>query len=158
MKSRHDHVDRRRKLPTRRHPSRTLFAHLRLYALLPPPGSARPRCSVLIPARNEEANIAAAVRSVLRSDGTELEIIVLDDGSTDRTAKIVRVFTSVAHHGLLQRPWPRAGHACALTRAPRDRESTPAGATRRSGRRYPETCRSLELDVTKLGAGESCGG
>ena len=46
----------------------------------------------------------------------------------------------------------------ALTRAPRDRESTPARATRRSGRAYPETSRSLELDVTKLGAGESCGG
>jgi glycosyltransferase involved in cell wall biosynthesis len=45
---------------------------------------------VLIPARNEEANIAAAVRSVLQSEGVELEVIVLDDGSTDRTAEIVR--------------------------------------------------------------------
>lgn len=46
--------------------------------------------SVLIPARNEEANIADALRSVLQSEGIELEVVVLDDGSTDRTAEIVR--------------------------------------------------------------------
>ena len=45
---------------------------------------------MLIPARNEETNIAAALRSVLQSDGVDLEVIVLDDGSTDRTAEIVR--------------------------------------------------------------------
>ena len=45
---------------------------------------------MLIPARNEEANIAAALRSVLESGGIELEVIVLDDDSTDRTAEIVR--------------------------------------------------------------------
>lgn len=46
--------------------------------------------SVLIPARNEEVGIAAAVRSILASTGVELEVIVLDDSSTDRTADIVR--------------------------------------------------------------------
>lgn len=46
--------------------------------------------SVLIPARNEEAGIAACVRSVLASTGVEVEVIVLDDSSTDRTADIVR--------------------------------------------------------------------
>ena len=48
------------------------------------------KCSVLIPARNEEANIALAVRSVLQEQEVDLELIVLDDGSTDRTAQIVR--------------------------------------------------------------------
>jgi hypothetical protein len=48
-----------------------------------------PRISVLIPARNEEANIGAAVESVLGSSGANLELIVLDDGSRDRTAEIV---------------------------------------------------------------------
>ena len=48
------------------------------------------RCSVLIPARNEEANIGAALRSVLQSEGIDFEVIVLDDGSSDRTAEIVR--------------------------------------------------------------------
>jgi hypothetical protein len=46
--------------------------------------------SVLIPARNEEHVIAASIESLLASRGVEIEIIVLDDGSTDRTAEIVR--------------------------------------------------------------------
>jgi hypothetical protein len=47
------------------------------------------RVAVLIPARNEEANIAACVESVLASAGVTLEVLVLDDASTDRTAEIV---------------------------------------------------------------------
>lgn len=46
--------------------------------------------SVLIPARNEERSIAAAVQSVLASQQVTLELIVLDDASTDCTAEIVR--------------------------------------------------------------------
>ena len=45
--------------------------------------------SVLIPARNEERVIAASLASLLASRGVQIEIIVLDDGSTDRTAEIV---------------------------------------------------------------------
>src|SRR5204862_2615144 len=50
--------------------------------------------SVLIPARNEELGIAAAIRSVLASQNVELEVIVLDDASTDRTADIVRALAT----------------------------------------------------------------
>ncbi|MGA7214580.1 MAG: glycosyltransferase, partial [Terrimicrobiaceae bacterium] len=68
-----------------------LFArNLPLYRPPPATGEARLRCSVLIPARNEEQNIAPAVRSILMSTGAFFEVIVLDDGSTDRTAQIVR--------------------------------------------------------------------
>jgi glycosyltransferase involved in cell wall biosynthesis len=49
-----------------------------------------PAISVLIPARNEERGIAACVESVLASRHVELEVVVLDDHSTDRTAEIVR--------------------------------------------------------------------
>ena len=49
-----------------------------------------PRISVLIPARNEEFGIAACLESVLASQRVALEVIVLDDHSTDRTAEIVR--------------------------------------------------------------------
>ena len=45
--------------------------------------------SVLIPARNEELNIGAAVTAVLANRQVNLEVIVLDDHSTDRTAEIV---------------------------------------------------------------------
>ena len=51
---------------------------------------ARPAISVLIPARNEELGIAACLESVLASQHVELEVIVLDDHSTDHTAEIVR--------------------------------------------------------------------
>ncbi len=49
-----------------------------------------PAVSVLIPARNEEKSIGLAIDSVLDSRDVELELIVLDDGSTDATAQIVR--------------------------------------------------------------------
>jgi cellulose synthase/poly-beta-1,6-N-acetylglucosamine synthase-like glycosyltransferase/peptidoglycan/xylan/chitin deacetylase (PgdA/CDA1 family) len=50
-------------------------------ALLPP-------VSVLVPAYNEEVGIARTVESLLASDYPELEVIVIDDGSTDRTAEV----------------------------------------------------------------------
>lgn len=45
--------------------------------------------SVLIPAYNEEKVIEASVRRVLASTGPRIEVIVIDDGSADRTARIV---------------------------------------------------------------------
>lgn len=75
-------------------PAALFLRNLRLYRLLPAVDGHRRRCSVLIPARNEEANIGGALRSVLQSEGVELEIVVLDDGSTDRTAGIVREVAS----------------------------------------------------------------
>lgn len=46
------------------------------------------RVSVIIPARNEEANIARAVRSVARQQGIR-EILVVDDQSSDRTPEVL---------------------------------------------------------------------
>lgn len=50
--------------------------------------------SVLIPARNEEANLRAMLDSVLANRGVDFEVIVLDDHSTDRTAEVVREFAA----------------------------------------------------------------
>ncbi len=49
-----------------------------------------PLVSVLIPARNEEKNIGQCVASLLQSEYPRLEVIVLDDHSSDRTSEIVR--------------------------------------------------------------------
>jgi cellulose synthase/poly-beta-1,6-N-acetylglucosamine synthase-like glycosyltransferase/peptidoglycan/xylan/chitin deacetylase (PgdA/CDA1 family) len=46
--------------------------------------------SVVVPAYNEAATIAATVRSLHASDYPWVEVIVVDDGSTDETAAIVR--------------------------------------------------------------------
>ena len=46
--------------------------------------------SVIIPMRNAEPYVRAAVESVLAQKDVELEVIVVDDGSTDRSADIVR--------------------------------------------------------------------
>ena len=55
---------------------------------------ARPRpetlVSILIPARNEESHIGEALEAALASTGVVVEVVVMDDGSTDRTAEIVR--------------------------------------------------------------------
>lgn len=48
-----------------------------------------PRVSVLIPAFNEERVIASAVRRILASDHPNLEVIVVDDGSSDATSEVV---------------------------------------------------------------------
>ncbi|MGN6103295.1 MAG: glycosyltransferase [Devosia sp.] len=49
-----------------------------------------PLVSVLIPAHNEAKVIAASIDRVLRSDYPKLEVIVIDDGSTDGTSEVVR--------------------------------------------------------------------
>src|ERR1044072_2218721 len=48
-----------------------------------------PLVSVIIPARNEARNIERCVRSVLATDYSPIEVIVVDDRSTDGTAGIV---------------------------------------------------------------------
>ena len=45
--------------------------------------------SVIIPARDEEQDIATSLHSVLNQEGVDLEVIVVNDHSTDHTGKIV---------------------------------------------------------------------
>ncbi len=78
----------------------------------------QPKVAVLIPARNEEEGIGACLESVLASTGVELEVIVVDDASTDRTPAIVtglaalhpqvRLLSSAA----LPPGWNGKQHAC----------------------------------------------
>jgi chlorobactene glucosyltransferase len=58
------------------------------YILKPPP-----LVSVLIPARNEERNIRKILIAMTKQDYSNLEILVLDDNSTDATSQIVNEFS-----------------------------------------------------------------
>ena len=52
----------------------------------------KPKVAVLIPAYNEEKVIERTVRSALNSDYPNLHVIVIDDGSKDRTAEVAESF------------------------------------------------------------------
>ena len=73
-------------------PAALFCANLRRFCPPPTTPSEDPSISVLIPARNEEANIAAALSGVLASRLVYLQVLVLDDDSSDRTAEIVREY------------------------------------------------------------------
>src|SRR5690606_31429819 len=63
-----------------------------------PSPRARP-VAVVIPAKDEEARIAATVAGARRIDGVDL-VIVVDDGSTDRTAVVAEAAgAQVVRHG-----------------------------------------------------------
>ncbi len=49
-----------------------------------------PPISILVPAYNEEVTIISTIESLLKLDYPVYEIIVLDDGSKDQTAQLVR--------------------------------------------------------------------
>lgn len=53
-----------------------------------------PLVSVLIPARDEEANIETCLKSLQNQDYPNFEILVLDDNSSDSTAEIVERIAS----------------------------------------------------------------
>jgi hypothetical protein len=101
-------------------PALLFLKNLRLYAPPPFPDGSRPAVSVLIPARNEERSIAESVAAALASRGVDLEVVVLDDHSEDRTAEIVswiaardprvRLETAPA----LPAGWCGKQHACAV--------------------------------------------
>src|SRR4051794_13257460 len=65
-----------------------------------------PLVSVIIPAYNYDRYLAEAVESVLNQTYQHLEVIVVDDGSTDRSGEVAQSF---AGNGVRYCPQPHAG-------------------------------------------------
>src|SRR5205085_1037843 len=99
--------------------------HLRWVKRLPkakqlPTIGANKGCSVVIAARDEEARIENTIRHLLAQTGVDLELIVVDDRSTDRTNEILRQFAledarlRVKRVDVLPEGWLGKCHACHL--------------------------------------------
>lgn len=83
----------------------------------PPPATL---VSLLIPARNEAGQIDACLEAALASEDVAIELLVIDDGSTDDTAARVRAWAARDERvRLLSAPplppgWTGKVHGCAL--------------------------------------------
>ncbi len=87
-------------------PCALFFLNLLVYRRLPSASVSPMALSVLIPARDEEDNIRAALASILANRGVDFEVIVMDDHSTDSTAAIVGEFALRDPRVLLKRASP----------------------------------------------------
>lgn len=69
--------------------------------------------SVIVPSRNEEACLKSCLESLLGQTGVKLEVMVVDDGSTDGTRQIARSFSGVrvVDPGRLPAGWSGKNHA-----------------------------------------------
>jgi glycosyltransferase involved in cell wall biosynthesis len=72
------------------------------------------RVSVIVPAYNEENTIASVLDALLREVPDVHEIIVVDDGSKDRTAILAEEFAQTNHHVRLIRQPCNKGKTAAL--------------------------------------------
>lgn len=99
-------------------PAGLTIANLRVFRHTPPSGPSRP-VSVLVPARNEAAAIGRLMETVLASRDVDLELVILDDDSTDGTGEIVRRRAEadprirLVPGGPLPAGWCGKQHACA---------------------------------------------
>ncbi len=72
--------------------------------IVPDPSAPKPsgRVSILVPAKNEETNIEACILKLLNQDYSDIEIIAVNDNSTDRTGEILTNLAAHARPGMLK--------------------------------------------------------
>ena len=76
-------------------------------------GPALPKVAVIIPARNEEGNLPALLRSLTQDQERPDEVLVVDDQSTDATADVAQQFGArVVASGPLPHGWTGKTWAC----------------------------------------------
>jgi chlorobactene glucosyltransferase len=83
------------------------------------PRHTRARVAIIVPVRDEAANVGTCLASLIRQDHARLAIVVVDDDSSDDTAAIVRRFAEIDRRVVLLKsphlPWGWTGkaNACA---------------------------------------------
>jgi cellulose synthase/poly-beta-1,6-N-acetylglucosamine synthase-like glycosyltransferase len=84
---------------------------------LPQPPQTWPTVSIIVPARNEERDLVEALSSLLNQDYPALEVLVVNDRSTDHTGEILADFANrypdlqVVHVTELPEGWLGKNHA-----------------------------------------------
>ena len=96
--------------------------------------TAEVRVSVICTARNAEGTLARTIQSMLQQDIADWEMIVVDDGSTDRTLDIARAFAASDRRIRCSRvpsaTRDRSSSAACTARRERQPSASPAAAAR----------------------------
>ena len=98
-------------------PAALTWQNLKIFCTSPQAECLEP-VSVLVPARNEERVLDGFIRNILASQGVQLELVVLDDASTDSTAQCVSQWSDrdprvrLVHGKKLPQGWCGKQHAC----------------------------------------------
>ena len=98
-------------------PAAITWQNLKIFCTSPQEECLEP-VSVLVPARNEERVLDGFIRNILASRGVQLELVVLDDASTDSTAQRVSQWSDrdprvrLVHGKKLPQGWCGKQHAC----------------------------------------------
>lgn len=98
-------------------PAALTWQNLKIFCTSPQAECSEP-VSVLVPARNEEQVLDGFIRNILASRGVQLELVVLDDASTDSTAQRVSQWSDrdprvrLVHGKKLPQGWCGKQHAC----------------------------------------------
>jgi len=77
----------------------------------------KPLISVILPVHNSEKYLRDALHSVFNQDYTPIEIIIIDDGSTDGTSQIVKEYAGKVQYTFQQNQGPAAARNLGIQKA-----------------------------------------